>query len=512
MNLIENIIAARRASVPLVAIATPDPAATIELVGRAAETLLKASESPFAQIVWDVVAGLQPRRDLGKEALELTRQTIAAMSAEGMDVTVGNPLAAAVAALKMPPRSVIVLHLVNRWLAADPAFVQALWNLRDEFKRDGRTAVLLGPEVTPPAELTGDVVVLDEPLPGPEQLATIIQDLHATAELKLDKPALPRAVEAVQGLPAFQAEQVVAMSLSKRGLDIDNLWERKRRQIELTPGLKVSRDPVRFADIGGVAVIKDYLGRILKGDHRPNAIVFIDEIEKFMAGATGAVGDSSGVSQDQLGSLLAYMQDHGAAGVILVGPAGSGKSVIAKAAGNESGIPTIQLDLGAMKGSLVGESESRMRAALKVITSVSNGRSLWIATSNNIAELPPELKRRFNLGTFFFDLPDAQEREAIWQLYSKAYDLIPAQWKKVAHEGWTGAEIRQACDIAQRLGCPLVDAAAFVVPVSRSAAEKLEQLRRGAEGRYLSASHKGVYSRSSPEPATTPRGRRMEVA
>jgi SpoVK/Ycf46/Vps4 family AAA+-type ATPase len=233
-----------------------------------------------------------------------------------------------------------------------------------------------------------------------------------------------------------------------------------------------------------------------------------------MAGAVGSAGDSSGVSQDQLGSLLAYMQDHGAAGVILVGPAGSGKSVIAKAAGNESGIPTIQLDLGAMKGSLVGESESRLRAALKVITSVSNGRSLWIATSNNIAELPPELKRRFNLGTFFFDLPDAEEREAIWQLYAKPYDLIPAQWKKVQHEGWTGAEIRQACDIAQRLGSSLADAAAFVVPVSRSAGEKLEQLRRSAEGRYLSASRAGVYSRTPSELTATrdqPR-RRMEVA
>jgi hypothetical protein len=30
--------------------------------------------------------------------------------------------------------------------------------------------------------------------------------------------------------------------------------------------------------------------------------------------------------------------------------------MVAKAAGNEAGIPTIQLDLGAMKGSLVGRA------------------------------------------------------------------------------------------------------------------------------------------------------------
>lgn len=31
---------------------------------------------------------------------------------------------------------------------------------------------------------------------------------------------------------------------------------------------------------------------------------------------------------------------------------------------------------------------------------------LWIATYNSIGTLPPELRRRFTLGTYFFDLPD----------------------------------------------------------------------------------------------------------
>jgi len=53
-----------------------------------------------------------------------------------------------------------------------------------------------------------------------------------------------------------------------------------------------------------------------------------------------------------------------------------------------------------MKGSLVGESERRLRAALSVVDAVSQGQALFIATCNSIGALPPELRRRFTLGTF----------------------------------------------------------------------------------------------------------------
>jgi SpoVK/Ycf46/Vps4 family AAA+-type ATPase len=45
---------------------------------------------------------------------------------------------------------------------------------------------------------------------------------------------------------------------------------------------------------------------------------------------------------------------------------GYGKSQFAKALGNETGRPTIVLDVSALLGSLVGQSESNVRAALKL--------------------------------------------------------------------------------------------------------------------------------------------------
>ena len=86
-----------------------------------------------------------------------------------------------------------------------------------------------------------DIVVLDEPLPDARQLDKIIAGVFKAADLK--PPAaeiMLRAVEAIQGLPAFSAEQITAMSLRKDGLDLDALWESKRRQIEQTPGLTLS--------------------------------------------------------------------------------------------------------------------------------------------------------------------------------------------------------------------------------------------------------------------------------
>src|SRR2546422_6001578 len=50
-----------------------------------------------------------------------------------------------------------------------------------------------------------------------------------------------QSVDALIGLAAFPAEQVLAMSLSKNGLDLDWLWERKCQAVEQTPGLTIWR-------------------------------------------------------------------------------------------------------------------------------------------------------------------------------------------------------------------------------------------------------------------------------
>ena len=50
-------------------------------------------------------------------------------------------------------------------------------------------------------------------------------------------------------------------------------------------------------------------------------------------------------------------------GALLLGIPGTGKSAFSKALGNATGRPTLTLDVGALMGSLVGQTESNIRQA-----------------------------------------------------------------------------------------------------------------------------------------------------
>ena len=102
--------------------------------------------------------------------------------------------------------------------------------------------------------------------------------------------------------------------------------------------------------------------------------------------------DMSGVKTEMTGTMLSWMQDHSADGLIFIGPPGAAKSAVGKAAGATAGIPTVAFDLSAMQSSLVGDRQET-GAALQVVDAISQGRSLWIATCNSITSLPPELRR-----------------------------------------------------------------------------------------------------------------------
>jgi len=303
-KLVRQVKAAFRVSTPIVQINTTDQEQTLQAI-------VKELCDGTTVVQWDFVRGFRARN---KFSADFVRNLVG-----GDDESIGNPVIALEKMLdELPKKAVVFLINAHLWLDQEPVR-QAIWNIRDAFKRSRRMLVLLCPDHTLPSELAGDVVVLDEPLPERSELDGLVRTLCGAAKVEVDDATVERAVEAIQGLPAFQAEQVVAMSLSRDGLDIDALWDRKRKQIEQTPGLSVNREGVTFEDIGGVSEIKEYVARIMAGKSKPGAVVFLDEIEKMLGGAQG---DTSGVTQDQLGSLLSYMEDNSATGLIFVGPPG----------------------------------------------------------------------------------------------------------------------------------------------------------------------------------------------
>jgi hypothetical protein len=486
-----SLKAARRAGTPLLAIRTADPASAMN---QASLSLSGKVEVPV--FAWDILGGLAARN---KEAKDTIGQVFGERAAVAGPADVLLALQKGAAVKQFADAIVFFSNPQRLWEQVD--IVQGIWNLRDVFKVGGQMLVLVTPPgAVLPIELQNDVMVIDEPLPSAEDLRSLIPGLFESAELPAPKDeVVSGAVDALVGLAAFPAEQALAMSLSKKGLDIDRLWERKRQAVEQAPGMTIWRGGETFADIGGCDNIKRFLSAVLTGQEAPRVVVFVDEIEKAFAG-TGT--DTSGVKTEMTGTILGWMQDRGADGIIAIGPPGAAKSMIAKAAGSTAGIPTVAFDLSAMQSSLVGGSGERLRAALQVVDAISQGKSLWIATCNSITSLPPELRRRFTLGTFFFDLPCAEEREAIWKIYLAKWKL---HGERPNDDGWTGAEIRECCRKAWRLNLSLRESAEYIVPVSRSAADQIEALRRQASGRFLSAARSGVYSADSENAATTGR-------
>jgi len=496
-NTIEQFKAARRVSVPIVAVTTMDQQATVR-------GLAEMMNGEVPKLVWDMATGLRKADNNQIEGWPSDLIGEATIAPQGFIEVID-------AFNRLPDNAKPTLFVYNahRLIEEDPMVSQALGNSREPSKATGRMVVLLAPALTLPAELEQDVYVIDEPLPDTKALAGIVLQTYKDAVVPGQK-YMAEAAEALTGLSAFAADQASALSMTPDGIDLEALWERKRQMIDATPGLSIWRGDESYDKIGGVQNIKDFLRRLTTGKRAPRAIVFIDEIEKAMSGSSEGSQDTSGVSQDYLGVMLEYMQDTKATGMIFVGPPGAAKSVMAKAAGNEAGIPTIKLDLGGLKaagGGLVGGAERTIRQALKIISAVGSDNVLFIATSNEVTSLPPALRRRFGLGTYYFDLPDVAERLSVWKIYA---DWTDGTNTRPEDEGWTGAEIEKCVDIADRLGCTLQEAAEYIVPVSRVDPEGIERLRRQASGRYINASKPGVYRMEDPS-VQAPKGRKMEV-
>jgi ATPase family associated with various cellular activities (AAA) len=477
--------ACRRASVPLLAIETADPASTI----RGCLDALNGKLEAIPLIEWDICRGLKAMNKAGERAIAWYDPLVHQLP-DCLKLLAENPV----------KFTVLFLHNIHRFWERD-GVAQGLWLLRDSWKAETATAVLLGPAMRLPGELVQDIVVTSEALPDVEAMGQIVDRVMESArtgamEKGIKLPAefgKDRAVDTLLGLSAFAAEQTVAMSVNKEtGLDHGQLWERKRRLVEQTPGLSVWRGDETFDSLGGLSNLKGFLTAILTSGRTPvRCIGFIDEIEK---AGLAAKGDLSGVGSDQLGVVLKTMQDDNVPGIILLGPAGTGKSAIAKACGGVAKSEVLSIDFGAMKGGIVGESEAKVRAAMDTFKAVAQGKGLFIATCNQIAALPPELRRRFTLGTFFVDLPSAEERVVIWDIWLKRYfgGMRPADMPD--DEGWTGAEIKACCEVAFRTGFPLKQAAEFITPIIRSAPDVIKALREMASGKFISATSPGVYS------------------
>jgi hypothetical protein len=491
--MIELFQRARGRSEPILAIGTPDPAATMREIAKV------TGDAP--RISWNVINGLRP---LNKPAGEMSLGW--AFGASGQNPKMAQaasvqPATALDICLHLKETSIVFFQGIDAFLK-EPPTKQAIWNCRDQFKKDQRTLVLLGPSFAGmlPPSIANDIIVIDEALPDEHALEEIlesqvkaIRESHATVK-PLRKDQTEKAVAALKGLAAYPAEQAVAMSLDKTGLDLELLWHWKKQIVETTPGLLFDTEKFTFDDIGGLDRAKQFGRLMFDGNDSPSLVIRIEEIEKAFAGSGGdsGGGDSSGVTQDQLGVILTAMEDNGWSGMIAAGPPGCAKSFYSKALANTFGVPSLSQDIGAAKSKWVGESQQMIRQQLKVIKAIAGNRAFFVATSNNVENLPAALLRRFKAGIWVFELPDETEKKQIWDIQCKAYGV---GGERPRDTGFCGADIRNVCEQAHKLKVSLTEAATYTICVSESKPEVIETFRAHATRRYLSASHPGRYVR-----------------
>lgn len=285
-----------------------------------------------------------------------------------------------------------------------------------------------------------------------EVIGSTIEPYRMSMPIEWQDLEIHRAAEILSGVTEGEAINVISTLLAKEAVHNEDLAE-----------LSQFKDRI-FGALAGLERVR------LQEDYRVGGL---ENLKEWLAGKQSLMtGDLTGWGVRP------------PKGVLLCGVPGCGKSLSAKAIAQEWELPLYRLDMAAIMGMYVGESESRLREALatadraapcilwideieKGLASGSGDNSVtrrligqflfWmqestakaflVATSNDVSTLPPELLRKGRFDeVFFVDLPTDEEREEILRLCFRRYtrceptlDLV--RDLVVLTEGFAGSDI-----------------------------------------------------------------------
>lgn len=397
--------------------------------------------------------------------------------------------------------------------------IRRLKEIALHLKNSVKTIVICAPILEIPPELEKEITVLNLPLPSKSELNDLLErilaDLRRYKQIKidLDDPGRERLLQAALGLTLAEAENVFAKIVVKEerlsAHDVNEVFTEKQQIVRKNGLLEYCTVNETIEDIGGLAVLKDWLAR--------RGMAFTEEARAF------------GLPMPK--------------GILLVGAQGCGKSLCAKAVATLWQLPLLRFDMGRMFGSLVGSSEENVRRAIAVAESVAPA-ILWVdeidkafagtqssgatdggtgarvfatfltwlaekkkpvfvvATANEISHLPPELMRKGRLDEIFYvDLPSEPERADIFKIHiarrGRAPENFDLQKLAAATEAFSGAEIEESINSALYDAFAestdittehILKAVSETVPLSRTMSEQIERQRAWVAGRARDAS------------------------
>lgn len=438
-----------------------------------------------------------------------------------VDARCVDPVQAMSAIRDSTTRQAWIMRDLHKWLP-DPGalrFLRSLTRALPMAARDqARSIIVLSPSNEVPPELQGDAIVIEWPLPDRNEIAEVLaaqvaklpDELRKSAETDLVNGRRDAAIDAAVGLTEIEAGGCFRKSLvATKTIEPKAIANEKKKVIARERVLEwFDPLPGGLDAVGGLENVKAWLSS--------------------RRAAFTAKARAYGLPAPK--------------GALLVGVPGCGKSLIAKAIATAWAMPLLRLDLGALKGKFVGESEGNIRKALKVAETMSpcvvwideiekglsgasegaadggvsadalgtilswmqdrQGSVFVIATANDVSKLPPELLRKGRFDEMFFvDLPTAKERTAILAASLKAngrnataIGIDPRDVAEVT-DGFSGAEVAALvpeamfaafADGEREIGtADLILAAQNTTPQSKTAAEKIGKVRAWAKERNV---------------------------
>jgi len=405
-------------------------------------------------------------------------------------------------------------------LQSTPDYVRLLRQVVDldlNLRRTGNAIVFAAPSTAIPEELRDWATLVETPLPGTQERLAIVRTwIEANCRdvpCDLDEEAIYGVVSITAGMTSRQIQSSLAKTaVKRRGLGssiLPDVLAEKVLVVKSTEVLTVVAVDKTRDSVGGLKNVKDYLAR--------RRLAFSAAAERY------------GLPMPK--------------GILLVGPPGTGKSLLAKVAATRLQLGLLHIDIGRLQGSLVGQSEERLRSALSLAEAqapcvvwldelekafggvggpsgdsgvlqrqfgyllnwMQEHRSpvFLVATANDIRRLPPEILRKGRFDEIFFvDLPTAAERREILSVILRRYgqsakglvtDTLIGKLERL-----TGAEIEAAvCEAMYNAfyddqrplsALDIEEAAARTVPLADQRRDEINDLRQWGRVNARSAS------------------------
>lgn len=385
--------------------------------------------------------------------------------------------------------------------------MRSLKNLREELKNQQKILIAIAPVIKIPEDIIRNFLILEDPLPSYEEIQKEIQSFLSRNKIgeNISELLKDRIILSCLGLTIDQVNKILATTLLKnKKLDercLSDIIQEKKNVIGQNQVLEFYDTTETISNIGGLDNLKNWL--------KIRSKAFSNEAKEY------------GLPHPK--------------GLLMLGVQGTGKSLTAKAVASYWRLPLLKFDIGRVFGSLVGESENRIREALKVAETISpcilwvdeidkafaglqgaqgdSGTSArvfgtlitWmqdkekpvfiVATANDISKLPPELLRKGRFDEIFFvDIPNRREREEIFKIHIKKTKRDIKQYDLAllveSSNKFTGAEIEQAVKDAMYIAFAdderdfetkdILIALKETVPISQMMKEHIDRLREWA--------------------------------